>query len=44
MARSEFVDAGFLVALTETLPDPVILTPDSDFRIYPPTAARSFPA
>jgi hypothetical protein len=44
MARNVLVDAGFLVALlsrrdshqrmTETLPDPVILTTDSDFRIY----------
>ncbi len=36
MAGNVLVDAGFLVALrmTETLPDPIILTTDSDFRIY----------
>ncbi len=33
-----------LVRMTETLPDPVILTTDSDFRIYPAgIAGRWFP-
>jgi hypothetical protein len=34
MARTVLVDSGFLVRLTETVADPVLLTTDADFRIY----------